>query len=434
MHTYGDLKEAFVHQRFRSLDLTGFGPNKAHAIGSWQPTTEAPFTSTEYAQRVERARAAMAAEGVDCLFLTAPESICYLTGFAAEWYQANGPAAWAPASGVALHVDHAEPVFFETYEEATLVALTVVTNDVRLFDAEGPEMQQMIADELAAAGWLGSTVGLEMRSYRPHRAASETFERMLVSKGAEVIDATDILRRLRRYKSDQELAYARTAQEIADIGMAAAREVLAPGVTELEVYGAMVHAMARAGGEVSAIPLPVLSGPHAATIHALASRRVIEPGDIVNVDISGVFNRYHANMARCFSIGEPRPEVRRRIAEVLATVDVVAEVLRPGVAVDDLLAAVHGYLSETGLLGEEWWVGGYELGVAFPPDWVGDFSYSLGEWHAGEVFGPGEVCNFEANFYLPQDAGLAVSINTFVVTREAGEFLQSTPSELVVIE
>lgn len=50
------------------------------------------------------------------------------------------------------------------------------------------------------------------------------------------------------------------------------------------------------------------------------------------------------------------------------------------------------------------------------------------------MFGPGEVCNFEANFYLPQDAGLAVSINTFVVTREAGEFLQSTPSELVVIE
>ncbi len=92
--------------------------------------------------------------------------------------------------------------------------------------------------------------------------------------------------------------------------MAAARNALAPGVTELEVYGEIVAAMAKAGGENPGITMPVASGVKSACVHALASRRVIMPGNIVNVNVSGIYHRYHANMARCFSIGEPDPAVR----------------------------------------------------------------------------------------------------------------------------
>ena len=42
--------------------------------------------------------------------------------------------------------------------------------------------------------------------------------------------------------------------------MRAARDALAPGVTELEVYGEMVAALAKAGGENTAITQPVLFG------------------------------------------------------------------------------------------------------------------------------------------------------------------------------
>jgi Xaa-Pro dipeptidase len=191
--------------------------------------------------------------------------------------------------------------------------------------------------------------------------------------------------------------------------------------------------MAAAGGEVAAIPLPVVSGPRAATVHGLASRRVLMPGDVVNVDVSGVFYRYHANMARCFCLGEPHPVVAERIGHVTAAVDVVQEALRPNLPVRELLAAVEAYYQETGLLGDEWWIGGYELGVAFPPDWVGDFEYTLGVDPGDEVFAPGEVCNYEANFYLPHNLGLALSINTFAVTDDAAGFLQATPSQPIVI-
>jgi Xaa-Pro aminopeptidase len=418
----------------RSIDVNEFGRDKREALTSWRPQLEAPFALDEYAERTARLRSAMDTNGVGCLFLTAPESIHYLTGYAAEWYQANGPEAWFPASGVAVHVDHEEPIVFETCEEATLVAFTVAARDIRIFDLDGIALQERIAEELRQEGWLSSTVGLELRSYRPHRAASETFQAFLEQRGASIVDGTSLLRRLRRYKSPQELAYVRTAQRIADIGMAAAHSALGPGVTELEVYAAMVQAMACAGGEVAAIPLPVVSGPRAATVHGLAGRRVIMPGDIVNVDVSGVYNRYHANMARCFSIGEPTEPVRERIAAANGVVDALAEVLTPNLPVQKLLVTAESYFAEHQLLGDEWWIGGYELGVAFAPDWVGDFAYSLGDDDMGEVFAPGEVCNFEANFYLPQAAGLVLSINTFVVTETEATFINATPSALSVIE
>ena len=48
----------------------------------------------------------MVAAKIDVLFLSSPESIAYVSGFRAEWYQAQGPKAWLPASGIAIHVEH----------------------------------------------------------------------------------------------------------------------------------------------------------------------------------------------------------------------------------------------------------------------------------------------------------------------------------------
>jgi hypothetical protein len=95
---------------------------------------------------------------------------------------------------------------------------------------------------------------------------------------------------------------------------------------------------------------------------------------------------------------------------------------------------VERYYREVGLWGDEWWIGGYELGIAFPPDWVGDFFYEVGSDPGDETFGPGDVANYEANFYLPEGKGLALCINTFAVEGDRAGFLQTTPPDLVVVE
>jgi Xaa-Pro dipeptidase len=413
----------------------GWGPNKRQVLEELNPQLEVAFSLREYRDRLTRIRRAMAERDLDLLYLSTPESIFYVSGYAAEWYQGNGPAQWTPLSGIAIHVDRDRWIHFDDPEEIPLVQFTSVSPDVRIFEGLGPEGADFIARELKAEGWLKGRVALEMRSARPPRTVSELFQAALEAGGAaEVVDGTDVVRSVRRWKSPQERAYVRTAQRIADVGIRAAQEALAePGVTELVVYGAMIHAMAAAGGEVAAIPLPVVSGPRAATVHGLASRRQIMPGDVVNVDVCGVFHRYHANTARCFTIGEPDPVVLEHIRKTTGAVGVVAEILRPGLAVRDLLARVESYYRDVELLGDEWWIGGYELGIAFPPDWVGDFVYEYGVDPGDAAFEPGDVANYEANFYLPHNAGLAMSINTMLVEDDDAAFLQSIPSEPIVV-
>ena len=409
---------------------------KSHKQGVIEAAAAEPelaFSLEEYRQRLDRVRQAMQEEGLDLLFLSAPESLCYISGYQAEWYQAQSPTDWHPASGIMVRVDADDYLHFEEEDEAVLLRITTVSRDLRIRPHDGSLMIEFIVDSCKAGAWLPGRVGLEMWSYRPNRVVSQRFQTALEAAGCEVVDATHIVRRLRKLKSPQELAYTRTAQRIADIGMAAAREVLRPGVTELEVYGEIVRAMTKAGGENPGIPMPVASGVKSACVHALASRRTIMPGDIVNVDVSGVYHRYHANMARCFSMGEPDPEVRAAIEKVYGVVPIVAETIRPNLAVGQLLERVTDYYREVGILQDQWWIGGYELGIAFPPDWVGEFYYEWETDPGDAAFDPGLVVNYEANFYLPQAAGIAMCINTMAFGEEEAAFLQSTPSELTVI-
>ena len=405
------------------------------------PPLDLPFPIAEYQSRLRRIRHAMEAAHLDLLYLSAPESICYATGYAAEWYQTQSTSRWPPTSGVAVHVDHSTPIHFESEQEKLLVQSTTASTDIRIHPsselAEGDAWSWwtagFVADELKSAGWLPGTVGLEMGSCRPNRNVSEQFQEQLEGSGATVVDATQIVRAVRKLKSPQELAYIRTAQRIANVGLEAVTATLRAGVTELEVYGEMIAAMARVGGENSGIPLPVTSGLRTGSSHALASRKVVMPGDIVKVDICGVYNRYHANIARGFSIGEPDPEVADLVARAAGVFDVVAGAMRPGLRVAELLPHIEGYCKEQGIWGDRRYVGGYELGIAFPPDWVGEWNWGFDRDPGDDVLEPGLVANCESNFYLPDAWGSPTLIKTFVVTERAAGFLEHAPAGLITI-
>ena len=402
-----------------------------------RPEPEIAFSREEYGARLSRLKAAMTAAGVQAMFLSSPESLYYISGFRAEWYQAFGPKAWLPASGIAVHVEHDDYIHFEVENEQVLAGFTSISRDLRILpEAAQPMdgMKKFIVTELQAAGWLAGSFALEISSYRPNRAYSEAFQAALEAKGATVVNGSDIIAGLRRFKSAQEIAYTREAARIADIGFQAALDFIRAGVTELEVYGTIIDAMAKAGGENPSITIPVSSGAKSSCMHALASRKKIVSGEFVNIDLCGVYNRYHANMARSISIGEPHAEVARRLQAVTGAKAVVAGLLRPGLPVRDLLSEIERYYRSVGIWEEQCWIGGYDLGATFPPDWVGAWYYDVHTDPGDDAFDPGLACNYEANFYLPQDAGMSMFIDTFTVDEDGAAFLQKTPAQLFVID
>ncbi|MDE0045960.1 MAG: Xaa-Pro peptidase family protein [bacterium] len=399
------------------------------------PEPEIVFSLDEYWTRLRRTREAMETAGIDLLYLTAPESRYYISGFNSDWYQAQSPEDWHPLSGVAVKADTDRFITFERDVNEVLVRLTTVGHDARIrAGSDERPMHRFIVDHLRDEGWLKGTVGLELSNYRPSPAVSRMIEVALEEQGCKVVDATDLLRRIRSVKSPQELAYVRTAAKIGDIGIRAAINSMRPGMTELDVYAEMVHAMAKAGGEHSGKTPSVASGQKTLCTDAPTTRRKIMPGEIVNIDICGCYNRYHTNFARTFSMGQPHPEVARRVAASARAFDVLAEAIRPGVAVNEVTGSVKAYYQEAGIWEERWWVGGYEMGIAFQPDWVGPYVYDPDVDAEGREFVPGTVVNYESDFFLPQLAGLSLVIDTMAFSEASAELLHDVPPDLIVIE
>ncbi|MEX2648505.1 MAG: Xaa-Pro peptidase family protein [Alphaproteobacteria bacterium] len=405
-------------------------------LANCRPASEAPFSKKEFWGRLERIRKLMAKARIDVLLVTAPEGMYYVSGYQCEWYQGQSPRQWPASSGIAIHVDRDRFIHFDTEREAVLTRLTSVAEDIRIFPpATMRDGIAFIASELEKEGWLPGTVGIEMHSYRPNRIISHRFQDALEAAGAKVVDGTDILREVRWVKSDAEMACLEEAARIADIGLGAAQAELRPGVMELEVYGAMFHAMTKAGGEGAAITMPVLSGQKTNAPHALASRKKIRQGELVLVDVSGVHKRYHCNMARTYSMGEPRKDVAELAAKACGSMAVLKSILRPNLPVAELNRTMKTYYEEHGLWRDRGWIGGYEMGIAFPPDWVGGFVYDpLSEINADRVFEPGTAVNYENQFFLPRHEGMYFMIETLLFKDTEARFASKVPYELTVIE
>lgn len=411
------------------------GQNRDIVLEHCNPAMELGFSLAEYQSRLTAIRQRMAKDNIDLLWLMAPESLYYVSGYTCEWYQAQSPKQWPATSGIAVHVNSDKFILFDTPSEKVMCRFVTCAEDIRTFPiGERRDGIGFIIDELKAEGWLGGTVGMELFSYRPNPAISARFRAAFEGSGSSVIDGSDVLREVRWIKSPQEIAYIEHAARITDIGLEAAKNAIRPGVTELDVYGEIIHAMAKAGGENPAITLPVLSGPKANTGHSLSSRKVIMAGEQVNVDVCGVYWRYHANAARSFYVGDPAKDVMEYHNRSSGVFDVIADILKPGLTVGELVTTVRQYYDEVGIWSDAGWVGGYELGIGFPPDWVGNFVYEMTDSDSDFEFSHRTCVNFESQFFSPRMSGITYYICTLLFKEDSAELPIKAPRHLVVIE
>ncbi len=400
------------------------------------PENEAPFSADEFADRLRRLREKMAVERVDMLYLMAPESMYYLSGYQAGWYQGQSPRIWSAASAIAVHVDHDRYILFDSEREAILGRIFTRSTDTRYFPRTALRgSPDFIANELRSAGWLNGTVGMEFLSNRPNRVVGGELEASFRAAGArDVVDATRLLREVRWIKSAAEMECLKEASRIADIGMTAARNAIADGVTELEVFGEMVRAMSAAGGENAGNTMPVLSGAKTNALHGVPTRRKMWKGEMVLVDLCGVFKRYHINLARTFSVGEPAREVATLTDQISQSMKAISAVLKPNMKVSDLNQTVLDYFKPRGLWESRGWIGGYEMGIAFPPDWVGNFVYDpMDNAEEKRIFPPNTAVNYENQFFMPGHKGQYFAVDSFLFEEEKAAIMSKLSPDLIVV-
>lgn len=391
---------------------------------------EFAFSRDEYAGRLDRLRAAMAQDGVDTVILSSPESMCWLHGLALRWYKSNSPRQWRPLTCCAVHIDSDRIIAFEGVEHQEMMRRTSIAQDVRLLPRyERAGMLDFIVRELAGEGWLSGRVGVEKYSYVPNAAVAAQVEAAIAAHGGSVVDATDAIRRVRRLKSSAEIACIERAAEICDAGINHLRSVLAPGMTELEAWSELVAAMARAGGEPAALhELAAVTTAAGGLGHHIAGRRVISAGDWLEIDPCGVYHHYHANRNAFYYLGDP-PQIAVELMAVLAgAYDVLRETATVGTPVREVCRALRRYYQDAGVwhLNSQYWVGGYELGISFPPDWVGEWLFTVNSDEDQGVIEDGLVTNYESIIGL----GL---LDTLVYQTSGTRTLSKIPHEILTV-
>lgn len=367
------------------------------------PERSLPFSLDEYADRLNRLRLRMDEANIDLLYLTAPESMYYLTGYRACWYGAQGPSSWPQYYGIAVHKDHDKVIHIDIPAETHYIDyISIPSVDKRIISKRAD--LSFVVTTLSDEGWLSGSVGMEFGSYRPNRLTSQQLEGGFCSKGCNVVDATLILRELRKIKSPKEIEYHEKAGEILDAGYRKLAQEARPGMTELEAFGILNLAMHQAGGDPCAMPYSFASGSRAkAGGHVLPSNKVMQKGELFGADACGSYHQYHTNVCRVFSFGEPPAAIVSQFRIYEEAIKHVANVIRPGMTVDLLAQEMRAFYVDAGIWDQRNWVGGYELGIALAPDWVGEFVFTLGNF--SEDGAPDDrtleenfVCNFENIF------------------------------------
>jgi Xaa-Pro aminopeptidase len=362
--------------------------------------------------------------GVDVLFVMSPANLCYLTGFESVWYPPRAPL------GVVVSRHDERLVFLDYERHETLVRRTALFDDAVFYRYE--DALDSIAAAFRDRAWSDGTVGVEWWTQTPGAPlVHQTVER-LSALGAKVVAGDWIVDRVRAVKSEAEIECVRRAAEIVDVAFADLLESVRPGQTELQVAARLDAVMADQGGESAAIRSMVSAGPEVwCRTHSPPSRRALEVGDVMYVDACGVFNRFHVDLCRTVAIGRDHPDARRILEQTARSIEEVQRVVRRGDPLDVAQRVAEDFVFSRFPRDQVWWVGGYALGIAVPPSWVGH-TYLSNDAFETFTWELGYVTNYE-NILFDREHGFTASYMETLLMTEAGiETLSRHPRELFV--
>ena len=384
----------------------------------------AVFTQEEYQRRLKAVRQEMSRRGIDMLYITSPRNINYLTGYDSIWNWKGEPA------GAAIRQDSDDVLRFDSGGHRRLIMeFAPVTEAIDLsIPTFSPEPMDAaintVVNTLSDRGWLKGTVGIEKWSLSPSAVVIGQLEDGFSGKGAKVVNGSWTVDRVALVKSEPEIACVRKAAEIADIGMEAARKAIKPGVTEIEVQAEIHHAMSRAGGEDPSLRTMVTTGNTNGLGHKPPSRRKVRGGDRLFIDFCGVYNRYHSDLCRTFSVGESAG-LKNLIHTLAGSLPAVLEAVKPGDPIPKVGETATSYIEAVGLKGKASWTG-YDMGISIPPDWVGHTR--LNPWGFEQAdYVPGTITNYEI---FSSTNGF---IDTLLMTDNGLEVLSRLDPELIVV-
>jgi Xaa-Pro aminopeptidase len=259
---------------------------------------------------------------------------------------------------------------------------------------------------------------LEQRGARPNRVAtigpvSAEQHAVLSAKFEKLKNLNRDYIRLRQVKSAEELDWLRIGAHFSDLGMAALRDGLKPGLNERELGDLVERAYVSHGATnvIHYIGVTSMNSPDLGVPRQFPRMRSARAGDAVVAEISAAFWEHPGQILRSFALGEPNRLYRELHTAADAAFDAIAAVLKAGATPAQVIEA-SGVIEDAGFT------------------IIDDLLHGYGGGYLPPILG----CKSRPAGPVPQEpfrAGQTVVIQPNVVTRDGKAGVQS--GELVLI-
>ncbi len=384
------------------------------------------FTLDEYAARLDKVRAAMSAKNIDCLVVVDPSNMAWLTGY-------DGWSFYTHQCVVVQH-DH-EPVWWGRGIDAPGAVRTTYLDEDNILKYPDHFVQSDVChpmDHLSEV--LGEmkldrgSIGVEMENFYFSAAAFQSLQKHLPN--ATLVDATALVNWQRIIKSEQELAYMRSAARIVEAMHAHIYDIIEPGLSKhilaAEIFRTGIAGKDEHWGDYPAI-MPLLpTGMDATAAHLTWDDSKLESGDITFFEISGCHKRYHCPLSRTISLGTPPQKYLDAEKAVLEAMHAGLDNAKPGKTCEDVAIAFFDTLEKHGFHKDN--RTGYSIGLSYPPDW-GERTISLRRGDRTELQ-PNMTFHFMPALWL-DDGGLEIT-ESVVITDQGYESLARVEQRLLV--
>ncbi|SNS82554.1 M24 family metallopeptidase [Tropicimonas sediminicola] len=386
-----------------------------------------PFSRVEYDRRLALVRAAMAAAGLDILFVEDPSNMAWLTGYDGWSFYVH--------QGVLVFHDR-DPLWWGRRMDHAGARRTVWMGAECLHGYDDSFVQsterhpmQDLATLIAECGHGAARIGVEMENYYFTARAFLTLQAALPD--ADLVDATALVNWQRTVKSEAEIAFMRKAARIVERTVDGVAERIEPGMRKndlvAEIYRDLITGTGEDWGDYPAIVPMLPSGADAAAAHLTWNGAPFRKGEATFFELAGCYRRYHVPFCRTVFLGEPHAQIRRAEAALVEGLEAGLEAARAGNRAADIANALAAPLERAGI--ERGARCGYPIGLSYPPDW-GERTISLRP-EDETILEPGMTFHFMPGLWM-EDWGLEITESILIRPDGPAECFCDRPRALIV--
>ncbi len=257
---------------------------------------------------------------------------------------------------------------------------------------------------------------LRRRGYRTVGVESSHLNGTVAQAIADPVDVEPQIEEMRQVKDPDELAVIRAAMRVGEAGHAAAHELLAPGMREIDFYSQVVAHATMAAAQPLVMMCDFGSGPDMRG--GPPTTRRIEAGDNVVLDLFPYVYGYRCDLTNTLNAGaQPSREQREAFETAVEALHASERVVTPGISAREVFEAQDSVFRKANPAWRLTHHAGHSLGLEHPepPDFRADVDTPILE---------GMVITLEPGVYGRSFHGVRVEHN-YLVTADGLERLSN---------